>query len=566
MLFVWILGVFVILLAGCTAKHYQKTSNRDAYKLIRQGQQQALGKTNVFDINTRYSARDPQAISPKELIDDRDQGSDRVLSIEQALDLAAKNSRRYQSEKEKLFQLALNVTGARHDFRPSLIGTSTGKAYANANNDKLGSVNSQMGAKQTLMTGGRIGVSIANDLLYYGAGTPRRTAISTISADLFQPLLRDLGRYNSTIEALTQAERNLIYGIRSFSQFQNAFAVEIVNDYFKLLAQKEVVRSRYTNYLSRVKSTRRLEARANDRERAMDVDQARQAELGAVDNYVKAVASYFNQMNQFKVKLALPIAEQIQLDDQLLKDLHSRGPLSLSLPRDEAYRMAVSKQFEVLNAIDKFEDSKRKIKVTVNRLKADLNIVGEASLESDRPIDYTKFNPGEVQGSIGLELKLPFDRLKERNDYRASLITFESELRTLTLRLDTLKDGIDGGLRSLEQRRQSYQIQTSALKLADRLVENISLLLEAGRAEIRDLLEAQDSQIAAQIAVNSELLGYQESVLQLLLDIGVIETGSDRFWLKDQVSPHFEAGTQPPPVGAARLPSGELISPDKLFK
>ena len=49
-------------------------------------------------------------------------------------------------------------------------------------------------------------------------------------------------------------------------------------------------------------------------------------------------------------------------------------------------------------------------------------------------------------------MSLPIDRLPERNNYRASLVTFESDLRAFTLTLDTLKDSIDRGQRTLEHR------------------------------------------------------------------------------------------------------------------
>jgi outer membrane protein TolC len=366
------------------------------------------------------------------------------------------------------------------------------------------------------------------------------------------------------VERLTQAERNVIYGIRSYSFFQNSFAVEIVNDYFDLLAQKDVVRKRYTNYLSRVQLTQRLEARAQDRERAADVDQARQAELSARNNYVNVAASYRNALDQFKIQLGLAVGEQVQIDDGPLEELMRVGLVPVALPRNQAYRLAVDSQFEILNAVDRFEDSKRKIKVAANELKTDLNVFAEASLKSDEPTDYTQFDPDKVQAAVGFELKLPLDRLRERNNYRATLISFESDLRELSLTLDTLRDAIDRGLRTLEQRRQNYQIQQNALQTADRRVDSNSLLLEAGRADLRDLVEAQDAQINAQIAVTAAIVSYQQVLLQLLLDVGVLETQSRRFWLKDHLAAHFP-GQEPVPT-AFIAPTGEVVPPHLIFE
>ncbi len=165
------------------------------------------------------------------------------------------------------------------------------------------------------MSGGQLGVNLANDILRYYTGDPRRSILSAISVNLAQPLLRGFGRNNPAVEALTQAERNVVYAVRDYKFFQDEFAMEIVNDYFTLLAQKDIIRNRYKDYQSWVQSTKRLEARANDREKLADVDQARQQELTAKNSYINALANYRNSLDQFKIRLGLPVGESVHLDD-----------------------------------------------------------------------------------------------------------------------------------------------------------------------------------------------------------------------------------------------------------
>jgi hypothetical protein len=134
------------------------------------------------------------------------------------------------------------------------------------------------------------------------------------------------------------------------------------------------------------------------------------------------------------------------------------------------------------------------------------------------------------------------------------------------LTLDTLKDSIDRGLRTIEQDRQNYEIQKNALELANRRVDSTTLLLEAGRAEVRDLVDAQDAQIAAQNAVTAALVGYQQTRLQLMLDIGALDTDVPKFWLKDHLAA-FVPGKAP---ASGRPPSSEskdqaVLPPDQYF-
>ena len=554
-----------LLLFGCSQAHYRRSADKEVYGIIGQYESKIFGQTNAFTIDTHYSARKPEAILPAELIESRLQTGHRMLTITQSLNLAVRSSRRYQSAKETLYLTALSLTGSRYAFSPQFFANSTATAGRESDGDQFGSVNSQAGVSQFLKSGGQLSASLANDILRYYTGDPRRSLISILTVNLSQPLLRGFGRNNPLVENLTQAQRNVVYAVRNYSFFQDQFALEILNDHFALLAQKDITRNRYTNYLGRVQSTKRLEARAADRERLADVDQARQAELTAKINYVNAVALYRNLLDQFKIKLGLPMDEKLALDDRELDELEQNGLVPARLDPVAAYRVATAKQLQILNAIDQFEDTKRKIRVAANQLEADLNVVADADLSSS-PTDYSRFDPNQVRANVGLQLNLPLDRLPERNLYRRSLITFEAELRSLTLTLDNLKESIEQGLRTLEQRRQNYDIQKNALDLANRRVVSTTLLLEAGRAEVRDLVDAQDAQISAENEVTAALVDYQQTRLQLLLDIGALDTEVPKFWLKDQLAAYLP-GSAPVAGNPPQAQSGEqpVLPPDQYF-
>ncbi len=551
-----------LFLGGCSSAHYQKSADKQVYSLVAQVEQQLFGHTNAFTINTPWSSRSPSSITPQELITDRYQTNTRTITIDDALWLSVTNSRRYQTAKEQLYLTALTLTGEKHAFTPNFFATITGNYDRSANGDQIGSVNSRLGVSQLLATGGKVGVNLANDLLRYYTGDPRRLAVSVMSLNFTQPLLRGFGPNSSAVESLTQSERNTVYAVRTYSYFQNQWALEIVNDYFNLLAQKDIIRNRYTNYLGRVQSTQRLEARKQDRESVNNVDQARQSELTSKNNYINSLATYLNSLDDFKIKLGLPPGDRVRLVDEPLTQIQQTGLINVSLDKTAAYQLATGHQMLILNAIDQFEDSQRKVRVSADKLKPGLNFFADASLESERPVDYANFDPKNWRGGVGVELNLPLDRMAERNNYRATLVSFESELRSFTLTLDNLQANVDRAVRTLEQRRQNYDIQRNALTLADRRVRSTELLLQAGRAEIRDLLDAQDAQINAQNAVVASLVAHQEARLQLMLDLGVLNTEPEKFWLKDHVPTELVPKLARP---ALDLPREQLIPPDVFF-
>jgi len=564
-------GVFLLccaLLTGCSAAHYRRSSDQEVYRIVEQFEQQVFGKTNAFTIDTSRSGRPPEAIPAAEILEDRMATNRRVVRLSEALELAVQHSREYQTQKEQLYLTALSLSGARYEFGPKFFADSTAQVGGSPSGSQSGSVRSRVGVSQFLRTGGRLSVSLANDLLRYFVGQPvgatRDSAINTLSVDLAQPILRGFGRNDPTVESLTQAERNVVYAIRTYSLYQEQFAVNIVNDYFSLLGQKDAIRNNYTNYLRRVDTTRYVQARSVDRVRASDVDDARTAELVAYINYVNSLASYLSQLDAFKIRLGLPLSEKLYLIDADLEAVEQRGLMPVGVDQNAAFRLAVESHMDLLNAIDRFEDSKRKVRLAADQLKPGLNLFANANLASEGPDDYTNFDPDKVRYSAGVQLDLPLDRLRQRNNYRAALVSFESQLRSLSATLDNFKDRIDRGLRTLEQQRLNYLNRQATLEVARRRVDMNQTLLEAGRVAIRDVRESQDALIAAENQLTDSMVRYLQARMQLLLDMGVLRTEVETFWLVDPLAGELaERLRGTPPL---QMPGDELIPPDTFLE
>jgi outer membrane protein TolC len=557
------------LLAGCSAKHYRRSADKEVYGILQAYEKKIFGVTNEFNINTLYSGREPKSIAPTEIIEDRSATNVRVLNLNQVLNLAIRSSREYQAQKEQLYLTALTLTGSEYDFGPQFFATSEGSIEGVGDEVGSGRINSQVGVSQLLRTGGQLSLALGNDLIRYFtsySGDPdyRNTAINVLSVNFSQPLLRGFGVNDPRVENLTQDQRNVIYAIRSFSLYQQSFALDIVDAYFALLTQKDIVRNNYRDFTNRVETTRYLEARAVDRERKSDVDDARTAELSARRDYINSVASYLTAMDGFKLRIGVPISERIYVDDQDLRDLIAAGLIPVEIDKEAAFKICLEKQMDVLNAIDRFEDIKRKVRVAADRLRTQLGIFATATLASNGPDDYTKFDVDNIRYTAGLSLDLPVDRLRERNTYRSTLISFESQLRSLGLTLDNYRDRIDRGLRTVEQARLNILNNQESLRVARRRVENNEMLLEAGRATIRDLREAQDALIQAENQLAISYTVYLTARLGVVLNVGLIDTRPDNFWLHDQLKGKLTAQQLgPPPL---RMPDDQALPPETFLE
>lgn len=553
----------LLLVGGCSSrKEHHAQADKDAYGILGRKEQAIFGQTNDFTINTPFSAREPKDIRWEELLNARKGGSGRmVVKLDEALALAVAHNRTYQLRKETLYLSALTLTGAHHAFakRP-FASLSSGVARTAAGDASVGG-GASAGFEQLLKGGGTISASIANDLLKFVTGGGNRNVTTVMALDFTQPLLRGSGA-DIVAETLHQSERNVIYGLRNFALFQQTFAVDIVSTYYRLLQREDTVRNAKNNHLKLVKIRELLEAQWKaDRRARFEVDQAQQEELKGKSAYISAVEAHQTALDQFKITLGLPLGVELALDDDVLEDLKRAGLLALETTEDAAFAAAVERKLDVLNEIDRFEDSKRKITVAASLLKANLTFVSGVSL-SDRAVDYRNFNLTQFNTSAGLQLDLPFDRLLQRNAYRTTVIDFEQALRSLALTLDTSRDAVRQGLRNLEQLQQNYVIQTNALALADQRVNASGILLQAGRSQIRDQLEAQTAQVLAQNAVTQVQVDYLAARLKFLVDVGALRTEGEQWWLREQALP----GAAPlPPKRKPDGSDGAVAPPGKIF-
>ncbi len=552
----------VLLVGGCSQQHYRTQADRDIYRILNRKEQALFGHTNAFTIDTPYSQRDPKDVRWEQLFGESKGGQGRrLLPLDEALKLAVAHNRQYQLRKETLYLSALTLTGEQREFNKLPFASVNAGVAREADGDGRVDGGGSLGFTQLLQAGGTISATLANDMLRYFTGNSGRSVTTVMSLNFTQPLLRGSGA-DVVAEALRQAERDVIYDLRSFALFQQTFATDIVTTYYRLLQRKDAVRNAWNNYEKLRKTRELLEAQSQAERRAkFEVDQARQQELQGKTAYIGSVVLYQTALDQFKITLNLPLGVDLALDDSTLENLRQSGLLPVDTNEEAAFAAAVERKMDILNEIDRFEDSKRKIVVAANRLKGNVTLVSGVSLGNDAA-NYANFDVSQYRANAGLQLDLPFERMLQRNAYRATLITFERTLRSLGLTLDTARDSVRQGIRNLEQLQQNYIIQTNALELANRRVAVSDMLLQAGRAQTRDQLEAQTAQLLAQNAVTQVLVDYLTARLRFLVDVGALRIDGAQWWLQPQPLP-----APVMPIRRQKNDPGDqaVAPPDKVF-
>ena len=583
---------------GCSSKFYTEQADREVYKIVAQTNQRALGRAPAFTINpnplpalpqqegekgldirplppeeTAASfIRMPLILVPGPIIAPLPPGLNLLpeppsspppaggapgeakglppplptasanalkLSVADALRLAVRASRDYQTQKETVYLTALTLTGQQHvfDLIPSAIGTTDLKSNGTGQEERVKTWDgsSTVGVSQKLAGGmvlvGALGVS-ALKFLNKELGD---TVDSAFNVSMSQPLWRGAGQL-VVQENLVQAERNTLYSVRTFARFEQTFAVGIASKYLNVLEQRDVVLNEWTNYQALVANREQADWLAKaERLPQFQVDQARQDELRAYSRWIVAREAYANSLDSFKILLGIPVTTEIALDPQELDRLAAAGLRQTQESLNEVTAVALRTRFDLANVRGGVEDALRKIKVAENGLAGDVNLVASIGYQSVGPNPQSArliFNRGDY--AAGLAISLPLDRLNERNALRQTQVSAQAARRQLDLTEDEIRLEVREALRQLDQTRESYEIQKRSVELAERRVESTQLLLQAGRAVQRDVLESQQAYVEAKNALTGALVDHTVATLEFQRDVGTLvvdEEGQIHGWV-----------------------------------
>jgi outer membrane protein TolC len=190
-----------------------------------------------------------------------------------------------------------------------------------------------------------------------------------------------------------------------------------------------------------------------------------------------------------------------------------------------AIKLALAHRLDLRVANGEVYDAQRQVVVVADALRTGLTLKGSASYGG---------HPGARDENIGLDLRkarysallaldLPIERTRQRNDYRNSLIDLERATRNVQTLEDQIKSAIRSELRTLLQSRENLKISAQQVVIANNSVHNEELQLEAGRALIRDLLEAQDTLLSARNNLTAAVIQYRTAELQLQRDLDLLE-------------------------------------------
>jgi len=515
----WLAAFCVSVLAGCSSSYYSKNADRQAYSAIHQKSPLVpntdphftIAQTNVLSLDEFPVATNVlDALGPH---GQRERGA-RILRLEDALAIAVQHSRVYQSRKEQLYLSGLALMLARHQFTPIFSaggkGTFTGQTEQavryeidsatgeikpvlsdNLVEQRQVAASGDIGASWLIRGVGQLTTAFTVDFLRFVTGDPRSVTSSRLSAQFTRPLLRNAG-YLQQMEALTQAERQMVYDLRDFVRYRRDFSVQIATEYYRVLGLRDAVRNNFLNFQSSQRNAERTRALAQEgRVTQSDLGRLAQQELSSESTWVNSIRNYRQTLDNFKFLMGLTIDENLILDDAELKSLRIRHP---DVNPDDSIKVALAARLEFITAKEQLEDAERKVKVAANFLLPQLDLTSSVMLNSD-PDKNTGLPLPETDRyryAASLTLDPGLDKTAAQDAYRTSLITHDRAARQVDQQEDEIKLEVRDSWRSLEQAKRDFEISELGVQIAERRVEEQNLLAELGRAKAQDQVDAQN--------------------------------------------------------------------------
>ena len=502
----------LVILTGCGPKNYKEDADKRVYSIIDRKWDPEFGTKANYRVNDVPPG-------PNDIQIENAVPASGVLSLPYALALATAHSREYQTQKDRLYEAALDLRLVRHGYETQLFGGASG--FYNKNGaDEIIQTEANFGFNRLLATGTQVGTRVSTAWADVLAGKGNSGLTSVFSAVITQPLLRGSDP-RIVLEPLTQAERNTLYQIRSFNRFRKTFAVEVATQYFRALELYDLTQNTQAHYDAlALLHTHVVKRAAAGLIQGLEADQVQQDMLKARDDLVVAQRKYEQSSDAFKFTLALPMTSEFRIDGGLLEALKKHGVPSPALTLGEAVETALCRRLDMANSADVVLDAQRAVYVAADGLRADLRLKAKVGVDTR----------GNKALSVGPVLDLPLNRVPEQHVYRKALIAMDERRRDYDHLADTVRLEVRDAHRKLVATAERYQIASDGLETAQTRVKKASVLMQYGRTSSRRVLDAQQDLFDARRVATNALVEYAIATLDFYRDTEALQVRPDGMW------------------------------------
>ena len=527
-----VLGGVSLLLLSCTPRQYARQADRDAYRTVRTRQGVAIGTTRPFDIAYAPSGYGPggtlQAVKVNARVIELNAEKPSVLKVGEALEIAFRNSRDFQTRKETVYSAALALANARRSWDyPLLLGDVAALAEHVKENKgpetPQATADPQATLTQQFYHGGVLTLGYALSFASDFSGIDNVLASSLLSADFRQPLLRGAWR-GFAYEGVYRQERDFVFALYDYERFRDLLAANVYTEYYSVLEARDQLENEQAN-IQRLKQTfalTRVLVEGGQRSR-IEQDQAEQNLMTAQVRLERVERLYRDSLDDFKLLIGLPVLANVVADyPAALGELAQAGTRPLGLSGARAVEVAMMTDPDLLERRSAVRDAVRDVEIAADAFLPQLDVQVQISApgQGTRDFQRTRFDRHVRTGRLTLDY--PLNQTDNRDVYRVAMIAQAQAERDLVEEEEQVRLVVLRRYRLLEESRRSYDIQKRNVELAQRRRLLAALQQKEGQASARDVLEAEADLLDAQNGLTQALVSYVTTRLVFLAELGMV--------------------------------------------
>ncbi|MCO8125461.1 TolC family protein [Stieleria sp. TO1_6] len=401
------------------------------------------------------------------------------LTLPNIVELATLNSREYQTQKERLYRVALSLTLERYQYvlRPTARGNGTDLNYSHVRVggttiNGLG-IPTEVAVRKTTATAGQFLARFANEVVLTFNGPQGFSA--NVASDLFFEFQQSIFQRDVVFENLTQAERDVIYAARDLVRYRRGMFVDLASRYYRLLQTYRSIEISTQDYFSNLRAF--LQGRAEylqaGRIPRLQVDQFEQNALRSRSSLVRNCNDLESDLDGLKLMIGLQPEMPLNINLDELESLTNSDELTVT-------RQLVSRTKQTLldaseNRLDDRDAAVNGATVLINRLADSLRIRRE--IEGNRQATEDELMTEQIGRRLALlEARLQGDQLEAIRDRELQsdlpprpLIQFARTLDLIEARLLQSQRALQtqtpvGSTADLERTLQDYQDELADLR------------------------------------------------------------------------------------------------------
>jgi len=459
-----------------------------------------------------------------------------TFGLADALAYAQRHGREVQDAKETLYLEALDLTLERHLWTPQF-AAGIQSEFADFGQvrdfDRAMTAVADVAVAQRLPYGGEVTARMVSTLMR-DLGTHTTTGESgnfILEANI--PLFRGAGKV--AYESRYQAERDLIYAVRTYERFRRSFLVDVASNYFDVQTLKAAVHNTYEAYKNRRRDWEKAEFtnRVGQSKNIFEAPRALSSYRDSESGLVRAKEAYEASLDRFKIFIGMPVPDLLDvLEQESDADAQALDDLMPQVEIAAAVDVALKYRLDLLNTADNIDDARRGVLVAKNQILPDLNASGSVALDTDpERLNSMSYNTERATWRGLIQLRMD-DRKEERNAYRASLIALRKAERDYEVAADTVRADVRRAARRVHQQAKLTDIQAAN-------VEENELRLEAARAQYalgkitnQDVVDAETDLLGARNELAVAISAYRVAILEFRRDTETLRVTEDGQWVQ----------------------------------